>query len=81
MSTDTTLTESDEGKTVVNQQGDTIGRVTSVEGGRAYVDPDPGVTDRVMSTLGWNDPDQEDYPLEADRIETVTDDEVRLGSM
>ena len=39
-----TLTADDEGENVVNANGDTIGRVVSVEHGNAYVD-----TDRIES--------------------------------
>lgn len=81
MSTDITLTDSDEGKTVVNQSGDTIGKVTDVRGDTAHVDPDPSMTDSIKSKLGWGEADQDTYPLDADRIETVTDDEIRLSSM
>ena len=81
MSADTTLTASDEGKTVVNHQGDKIGRIVEVDSGRAMVDPDPDVTDTIMSKLGWSDADEDAYPLQESHIETVTDDEIRLGSM
>lgn len=72
------ITEDDEGKTVVNSAGEKVGVVTGVRGGTAYVDPDPGLTDSVKSKLGWSDVDEEDYPLQQDRIDTITDDEVRL---
>lgn len=74
------LTEADEGKTVVNAGGDDIGVIADVRGGQGYVDPDPGITDKIMSTLGWTDADEEHYPLNADQVDHVTDDEVRLGS-
>lgn len=75
------VTEADEGKKVVNESGDTIGRVSEVRGGTAYVDPDPGITGTVMSKLGWDDADQDDHPLEESNIDTITDDEIRLGSL
>lgn len=73
------LTEDDEGKDVVDSNGETIGIVSSVRGGTAYVDPDPGLTDSIKSKLGWNEPDTDDYPLDDSRVDTVTDDEVRLS--
>jgi len=76
----TDLTERDEGKTVVNADGDTIGVISDFRGGQAYVDPDPGITDKIMSALGWDDPDEEEYALDTDRVEHITDDEVRLSS-
>ena len=79
MDSSTNFTESDEGKNVINQNGETIGRVVEVEGNRAYVDPDPGVTDTIMSKLGWGSRDEGSYLLESGKVESITDDEVRLG--
>ena len=76
----TELTEDDEGKTVINADGDEIGVISGFRGGQAYVDPDPGMTDKIMSTLGWADVDEEDYALNESQVEHVTDDEVRLSS-
>ena len=76
----TELTEKDEGKKVINAEGDEIGVVSGFRGGQAYVDPDPGMTDKIMSTLGWTDVDEEDYALNEDQVAEVTDDEVRLSS-
>lgn len=79
MSNENTLTEQDEGKQVVNSHGDKVGRVMSVEGGSAHVDPDPDLTDTVKSKLGWGDTHDEDtYRLDQDDIASVTDDEIRL---
>lgn len=72
------LTEKDEGKKVVNANGDTIGRISDFRAGRAYVDPDAGITDRIMSRLGWDDDDEDEYMLEEDEVDSITDDEVRL---
>jgi len=76
----TEITDSDEGKTVVSDNGDTIGVISDVRGGQAYVDPDPGVTDKIMSRMGWSDADEEDFALNASQVEEITDDEVRLTS-
>lgn len=79
MASKTTLTENDEGKRVVNARGDEVGRVVEVKRGSAYVNPDPSLTDKLMSKLGWGDGDDEgNYRLDETDIETVTDDEVRL---
>ena len=72
------LTDEDEGKRVVNANGDEIGMVSEVRGGTAYVDPDPGMTDRIKSKLGWGEGDADDYPLDREKIEEVTGDEIRL---
>lgn len=73
-----TITEADQGKTVVNADGEKVGVVTGVRGGTAYVNPDPGLTDAIKSKLGWEDVDAEDYPLDQDRIEDIDDDEIHL---
>lgn len=73
------LTEEDEGKDVVNAEGEKIGVVQSVQAGTAHVNPDPGVTDEIKSTLGWGDSDNEDtYALDDHQIEAVTDDEIQV---
>lgn len=80
MQDDTTLTEADEGKQVVNARGDEIGKVVNVDHGTAHVDPDPGLTDSIMSTLGWAESDEDTYQLDSSAIETVTDDEIRIST-
>jgi hypothetical protein len=75
-----TVTEDDEGKHVVDAHGETIGMVSEVRNGTAYVNADPGITDSIRSKLGWGDADKDDYALERSRIDTVTDDEIRLNS-
>ena len=74
----TTLTEADEGKRVVDNNGKTVGMIKQVSNDSAFVDPDAGLTDRIKSRLGWDDPDESDYMLETHRIAEVTDEEVRL---
>jgi|AntRauMinimDraft_4_1070384.scaffolds.fasta_scaffold00018_105 hypothetical protein len=70
--------DDDVGKPVVVSTGDKIGMVTDVEGDTAYVDPHPGMTEKIMAKLGWGDRGAEDLPLQSERIATITDDEVRL---
>lgn len=72
------ITEDDEGKSVVNADGDEIGIVSEVRNDTAYVDPDPGIGENIKSKLGWGSADADDYPLDRASIEAVTDDEVRL---
>jgi len=74
----TQLTEDDEGKPVVSGDGDKIGMITEVRGGTAHVDPDPGMFDSVKAKLNWGDAGEDTYPLEADNVSDVTDDEVRI---
>lgn len=75
----TTLTEEDEGKPVKNSMGDEVGIVSEVRNGEAHVKPDPSITDKIRSKLGWDDADEETYHLEESRIDTVTEDEIRLN--
>ncbi|WP_101295154.1 hypothetical protein [Halegenticoccus soli] len=75
------ITDDDEGKRVVDAGGDEIGRVVEVRHGTAYVDPDPGLTDTVLSKLGWSEADEDSYPLQEEAIETITDDEIRLAEL
>lgn len=72
------VTDDDQGKAVVDSTGREIGMVTEVKSGTAYVNADPGITDSIRSKLGWSDADEDDYALEENRIDTVTDDEIRL---
>ena len=74
-------TDDEEGKRVVTSDGDEIGMVSAVRDGRPHVDPDPGMTDSIKASLGWGDADEETYALDDDRVESVTDDEIRLSRM
>ncbi|WP_255169297.1 PRC-barrel domain containing protein [Natrononativus amylolyticus] len=75
------FTDDDEGKPVVNANGERIGMIEAVEGGMVHVDPDPGVTDTIKSKLGWGDADEETYTLEEENVESITDDEVQLRQL
>lgn len=72
------FTDDDEGKRVVNANGEEIGVVKQVEAGTVHVDPDPGMADSIKSKLGWGDTDEDTYALDSDNVESVTDDEIRL---
>jgi hypothetical protein len=75
------ITDDDVGKTIVDDDGDEVGIVSAVRHGTAYVDPDPGITTKLKTKLGWDDHDEdEDYPLQEASVDTVTDDQVRLRS-
>ncbi len=75
----TRVTEDDEGKPVVDAEGDTVGIVEEVSGSKAYIDPEPGLVDRIKIALGWGDADKEDFTIDEEHIERVTDDEVELS--
>ncbi|ARS91333.1 hypothetical protein [Natrarchaeobaculum aegyptiacum] len=72
------FTKDDEGKRVVDADGEQIGIVESVESGTPHVDPDPGMADTIKSKLGWGDADEETYKLDEQNVESISDDEIRL---
>jgi len=74
----TQITEDDEGKKVVDESGDEVGIVSDVDHGTAHIDPNPGITDKVKSKLGWGDRDEDTYPLQEEMVSSITDDEIRL---
>lgn len=78
MPDDPQLTDAEKGKTVVTSDGDEIGQITGVYENVAAVDPDPGLTDRIRSALGWedSDSDSETYRLQAADVSNVTSDTV-----
>ena len=61
----------DEGKQVVDADADTFSIVSTVRNGTAYADPDPSTTDKLMSQRGWNDTDEDDFPLGSTQIDTI----------
>ncbi len=72
------FTDDDVGKPVVNASGDQIGIVSAVEHGTPRIEPDPGTIDTVKAKLGWEEMDEETYPLQEQAVDRVTDDEIRL---
>lgn len=72
------FTDDDEGKTVVDDDGDEVGIVSDVRHGQAYVELDPGITDKIKSKLGWGDVDDDTYPIQDEQVDDVTDDEIRI---
>jgi len=74
------ISDDEVGKEVVDAQGEQVGIVSAVRHGTAYIDPEPGITDKIRTKLGWEDTDEADYPLQEEAIDTITDDEIRLQS-
>lgn len=71
-----TVTDDAVGKPVVHD-GETVGVVTTVEQGTAYVEPEPGIREEIRGTLGW-DAGEEVYPLPETAIAEVADGAIRL---
>lgn len=75
------ITDDDVGKRVVTGSGTEVGIVSGYRYGTAYVDPDPGLTTKLKTALGWEAVDEEDgYPLQEDAVDTVTAEQIRLRS-
>jgi hypothetical protein len=74
-----TFSEADEGKRVVNANGEKIGVIAQVHEETAYINTDPDVVYTIKSKLGWDDIDEDTHPLSRNDVSTVIDDEVRLS--
>ena len=74
----TTLTPDDEGKLVLNTDGESVGRLVEVTEGRGYVIPDPTLTETIKAKLGWGDVTADAHPLDDGSIEEITDEAVHL---
>lgn len=72
-------TEDDAGKDLLDSTGETIGIVSSVEGGTLHVESDPGLTDSIKATLGWGDT-EDTRTIEAVHVSEITDDAVHLAA-
>lgn len=73
------FSDDDVGKTVVNVSGEEVGMVTAIEHGTARVKPDPGLTDSIKATLGWEGSTEDTYPLQEEAVQQVTRNEIRLS--
>jgi len=76
------LSTADEGKYLMDIEGEQIGIVTQVDTDAqvAYVEPDPGVTEAVIQGFGFGDADDDDIEVPGDSVETVTDTELRVAT-
>ncbi|WP_266081128.1 hypothetical protein [Haladaptatus caseinilyticus] len=72
------LSSEDEGKFLMDAEGEQLGIVSEVKGDTAFVDPDPSIPEAWLEVLGWSSADEDHLSVPADSIETVTDKEVRL---
>ncbi|WP_092539238.1 DUF2171 domain-containing protein [Halopelagius longus] len=72
--------EEDEGKQVVNQDGENVGKVKDVRGDTIYVEPDHSLTEKIAESLGWSDEDEDTYPVEAESVTSITDDHVYVST-
>ena len=70
-------TEDEIGKTVVSGDEE-VGIVSDVQGETLYVEADPSLTDKIKAAFEWGEVDDDSYPVEADHIESITDDVVHI---
>ncbi len=77
----TVLSTQDEGKFLMDIEGEQIGIVTGVDPDEqvAYVEPDPGIAESWLQGLGYGDSDEDDIEVPASSVETVTDSELRVA--
>lgn len=76
----TVLSTADEGKVLMDIEGEEIGIVTEVDTDEqvAFVEPDAGLAESVVQGLGFGDADEDDIQVPADTVATVTDTELRV---
>ena len=73
-----TLTDDEEGKMVVDANGEKLGLIADIDGDTASVEPNPDLAESIAARLGWASADEDDYTVHGDAITKITDDEVRL---
>jgi sporulation protein YlmC with PRC-barrel domain len=78
----TVLSTQDEGKMLMDVEGEEIGVVTEVDVDEqvAHVEPDPGIGEAVIQGLGFGDKDEDDIEVPAATVATVTDTELRVDA-
>jgi hypothetical protein len=78
----TVLSTEDEGKFLMDIEGEQIGIVSEVDTDEqvAYVEPEPGIAESWIQGLGFGDAGEEDIKVPASTIETVTDTELRVDA-
>jgi hypothetical protein len=78
----TVLSTADEGKFLMDAEGEEIGVVTGVDAEEqvAYVEPDPGVGEAVLQGFGFGGVDEDDIEVPAKSVATITDTEIRVST-
>ncbi|MCO8245539.1 MULTISPECIES: hypothetical protein [unclassified Haladaptatus] len=74
-----TLSGEDEGKFLMDSEGEQLGIVSEVRSGTAYVDPDPNLGEAWLEVFGWGSADDDDLAVPASIVDTVTDKEIRVN--
>ena len=74
----TRITQDEEGKPVVDADGNDIGVIAAVQGGTAHVNIDPGLAETVKAQLGWDEASGDTYPIQPEMIASISTNEVQL---
>lgn len=76
------ITDAQTGGTVQTSEGETVGTITRVEDGTAYVEPASEAPDTLLATLGWDEEERAspegEYPLPRTAIDSVGEAEITL---
>lgn len=73
-----TFSNGDVGKSVLDDNGEAVGVVASVDGDVAHVRPETDAVDSIKSSIGWEGVADATRPLDAGSVREITDDAVRL---
>ncbi|ELY61611.1 hypothetical protein [Natronolimnohabitans innermongolicus] len=78
----TVLSETDEGKFLMDVRGEQIGIVTEIDPIEqvAYVDPEPSLTNAWLQSLGRGSAGEDDLEIPSENVVTVTDSELRVDA-
>jgi hypothetical protein len=71
------LSTADEDKFLIDVEAERIGVVSDEQ--VAYVDPEPGIAERVVCGLGFGDGREDEVAIPGESIETVTDTKLRVA--
>jgi sporulation protein YlmC with PRC-barrel domain len=76
------LSTEDEGKFLMDIEGEQIGIVSDVDTEEqvAYVDPDAGIAEAWIESFGYGNAEEDDIRVPATSVETVTDSELRVAT-
>lgn len=74
------LSTEDEGKYLMDAEGEQLGIVTEVDVTEnvAYVEPEPGLGEALVQSFGYGDADDDDIEVPGDSVTTITDTELRV---
>lgn len=69
----------DKGKNVMTADGDMVGTVDSVSGSTAHIRADEKLSQSTRRRLGGSEDDEDTFELQHSKVDSITDDEIRLA--